>query len=418
MEIARNVEKEHKQFGFSGRFGAGLPRINDGALLFLLTMLAKRKPSPEEGGEGSKIAIVFNGSPLFSGDAGSGESNIRRWIIESDWLDAIVALPDQLFYNTGIFTYVWLVTNRKPKHRRGKVQLIDGTRHFKKMKRSLGNKRNELSEAHINEITKLYAAFKDGETCKVIIDDKERERVCSKVFDNREFGFIKLLIERPLRLNFQASPERIERLKLHSAFIDLAESKKRKDKATIKIEQKVGRELQQSILAALAKFDSSKLYTNRDTFVTDLANALEANAVKASGPIRKSIMTALSERDPTADICADSYGNPEPDPELRDTEDVEFPSDIVLPLPIGYDKEADNTALVGLVRAHCENYFSKEVQPHWTDAWIDFSKIKIGYEIPINQHFYAYEALRPLAAIEKDIKTLEGEILNMLKEVA
>jgi type I restriction enzyme M protein len=140
------VEKEHKDFGFDGRFGPGLPRINDGALLFLLHMISKRKPSPEEGGEGSKIAIVFNGSPLFTGDAGSGESNIRRWIIERDMLDAIVALPDQLFYNTGIYTYVWLVTNRKPTNRRGKVQLIDATRHFQKMKKSLGNKRNELSE--------------------------------------------------------------------------------------------------------------------------------------------------------------------------------------------------------------------------------------------------------------------------------
>jgi type I restriction enzyme M protein len=182
----------------------------------LLTMLSKRKPS-NEGEDGSKIAIVFNGSPLFTGDAGSGESNIRRWIIENDWLDAIVGLPDQMFYNTGIYTYIWLVTNRKPKHRRGKVQLIDATRHFQKMKKSLGNKRNELSEAHIDEITKLYAAFKDGQTCKVTVDDKEQERVCSKIFDNRDFGFIKLTIERPLRLNFQASPERIERLKLHPA---------------------------------------------------------------------------------------------------------------------------------------------------------------------------------------------------------
>src|SRR5262249_37609328 len=154
--------KEHKQFGFAGRFGPGLPRIDNGALLFLLTMLAKRKPSPDEGGEGSKIAIIFNGSPLFTGDAGSGESNIRRWIIENDWLDAIVALPDQLFYNTGIYTYLWLVTNRKPEHRRGKVQLINATYHFEKMERNLGNKRNELSEAQIDEITKLYAEFTDG----------------------------------------------------------------------------------------------------------------------------------------------------------------------------------------------------------------------------------------------------------------
>ncbi len=185
------VEKEYSQFGFDGRFGAGLPRINDGALLFLQTMLAKRKPSPEEKGEGSKIAIVFNGSPLFTGDAGSGESNIRRWIIENDWLDAMIALPDQLFYNTGIYTYIWIVSNRKAKHRKGRVQLIDATRHFVKMKKSLGNKRNELSNEHIEEITKLYSNFRHDAKCKVVIDGNTEERICSKIFDNRDFGFIK-----------------------------------------------------------------------------------------------------------------------------------------------------------------------------------------------------------------------------------
>jgi type I restriction enzyme M protein len=412
------VEKEHEQFGFSGRFGPGLPRINDGALLFLLTMLAKRKQSPEEGGEGSKIAIVFNGSPLFSGDAGSGESNIRRWIIENDWLDAIVALPDQLFYNTGIYTYVWLVTNRKPNHRRGKVQLIDATRHFQKMKKSLGNKRNELSEAHIAEITKLYAAFKDGQSCKVAIDDEEHEQVCSKVFDNRQFGFIKLTIERPLRLNFQASQERIERLKLYSAFIDLAESKKRKDMATIAAEQKVGRELQKDILAALAELSPTNPYINRDTFMMELTHALKAHAVKVPTPVRKAILVALSERDSNADICTDAEGNPEADPELRDTESVPLPAEIKLPLPFDYDKDANNSALVDLIRPHCEAYFAKEVQPHWPDAWIDFSKTKIGYEIPINRHFYFYQAPRQLSEIERDIKELEGEILDLLKGAA
>jgi type I restriction enzyme M protein len=206
------IEKEHETFGFEGRFGSGLPRINDGALLFLLHMISKRKPSPDEGGEGSKIAIVFNGSPLFTGDAGSGESNIRRWIIENDWLDAIVALPDQLFYNTGIYTYVWLVTSRKSPERRGKVQLIDASRHFQKMKKSLGNKRNELSEEHIKEIARLYAEFRHDAKSRFRSNSEELERVCSKIFDDRNFGYLKLTIERPLRLNFQASPERIARL--------------------------------------------------------------------------------------------------------------------------------------------------------------------------------------------------------------
>jgi type I restriction enzyme M protein len=166
------VREEHKEQGFSGRFGAGLPRINDGSLLFLQHMISKMRPAPEQGGEGSKIAIVFNGSPLFTGDAGSGESNIRRWIIENDWLDAVIALPDQMFYNTGIYTYIWLVSNKKPAHRKGKVQLIDGTRHFQKMKKSLGDKRNELSKEHIAELVRLYARYEHDATSEVMVEGK------------------------------------------------------------------------------------------------------------------------------------------------------------------------------------------------------------------------------------------------------
>lgn len=173
------VEKE-AELGFSGRFGAGLPAINDGSLPFLQHMISKMKDPPEKGGEGSKIAIVFNGSPLFSGDTGSGPSNIRRWIIENDWLDAIVALPDQLFYNTGIFTYVWLVTNRKAAERRGQVQLIDGTRFFARMRKSLNNKRNELTERHITRLTEIYGAFRDGERETVPVDSRPESRVVSQ----------------------------------------------------------------------------------------------------------------------------------------------------------------------------------------------------------------------------------------------
>lgn len=411
------VKKENADHGFNGRFGPGLPRINDGALLFLLHMIAKRKPSPDDGGEGSKIAIVFNGSPLFTGDAGGGESNIRRWIIENDWLDAIVALPDQLFYNTGIYTYVWMVTNRKPKKRRGKVQLIDATRHFQKMKKSLGNKRNELSEEHIAGITRLYAAGKHDAKAKFASNGETIERVCSKVLDNREFGYLKLTIERPLRLNFQASIERILRLKDQSAFRALAESKKRKDKAEVEAEEEAGRELQESIILALGRLNAKKLYKSRDTFEADLDKALKASEVRVATPVRKAILAALSERDPDAEICRDGSGNPEPDSELRDTESVPLPADIDLPLPIGYEDKADNTDLVALVRDHCDAYFAKEVAPHWPDAWVDYSKTKVGYEIPINRHFYVYEPPRPLADIERDIKALEGEILQMLKEV-
>ena len=415
---AKVIGKEHDDFGFDGRFGPGLPRINDGALLFLLHMISKRKPSPEERGEGSKIAIVFNGSPLFTGDAGSGESNIRRWIIENDWLDAIVALPDQLFYNTGIYTYIWLVTNRKPRERRGKVQLIDATRHYAKMKKSLGNKRNELSEEHIKEITRLYGAFDHDAKSRFQSNGDEIERVCSKIFDNRDFGFLKLTVERPLRLNFQASAERITRLKEHPAFVGLAESSKRKNKAAIAREEEEGRQLQQEILDTLSSLDAARLYKNREEFIADLDAALEAAELRVPANMRKAILAALSERDPTADICTDSKGNPEPDTDLRDNESVPLSADIELPLPIDYGKDSDNSELVDLVRAHCDAYFEKEVEPHWPDAWIDYSKTKVGYEIPINRHFYVYEAPRPLEEIEADLKKLEGEIISMLREVA
>jgi type I restriction enzyme M protein len=414
------VQKEYAQFGFEGRFGPGLPRINDGALLFLLTMLAKRNPTPEEGGEGSKIAIVFNGSPLFTGDAGSGESNIRRWIIENDWLDAIIALPDQMFYNTGIFTYIWIVTNRKAKHRRGRVQLIDATRHYVKMKKSLGNKRNELSAEQIDEITQVYASFKHGAKCKVMVEGKEEQRVCSKIFDNREFGFIKLVVERPLRLNFQASPARIARLRDQSAFAALAESKKRKNKKQIENEIEEGRAAQETIIEALGKLDQERLYLNRDKFMRALDRALEAADLRASGQVYRAILAALSERDPKADICTDSRGHPEPDPELRDTESVPLPR-ISLPLPIQYKgangKEPDNEPLIDVVKVHCDEYMDREVRPHWPDAWIDYSKTKVGYEIPISKHFYVYEPPRPLDQIEAEIKTLEEDIFAMLKQV-
>ncbi|MDX2201040.1 MAG: class I SAM-dependent DNA methyltransferase [Phycisphaerae bacterium] len=191
-----DIRKEHETLGMNGRFGAGLPRINDGSFLFLQHMLSKMKPKKDGG---TRLGIVFNGSPLFTGDAGSGESEIRRWIIENDWLEAIVALPDQLFYNTGIFTYVWILTNRKRPERRGKVQLINAVDLYRKMRKSLNNKRNEISSEQIDEVTRLYGEFAECER--------------SKVFDNADFGYRQVTIERPLRLNFQASPERIERLR-------------------------------------------------------------------------------------------------------------------------------------------------------------------------------------------------------------
>ena len=411
------VEKEFKELGFAGRFGPGTPRINDGTLLFLLHMMSKMHPSPNTGGEGSKIAIVFNGSPLFTGDAGSGESNTRRWIIENDYLDAIIALPDQLFYNTGIYTYVWLVSNRKRPERQGKIQLIDATKHFQKMRKSLGNKRNELSDEHINEITRLYAQFAHDDSSRTIIDGVSEERICSKIFDNREFGYLKITVERPLKLNFQINAERIERLKTETAFINLAESKKRKDAITIRAEIAEGERLQQTIITMLSAITADVLYKNRDEFNQVIQATIKKHGLKLAAPLKKAIFNALSERDDTADICIDNKGNPEADSELRDTELVPLPQNIPLPLPIDYDAKADNRQLLELVRSHCETYLKNEVLPHVPNAWIDHSKTKVGYEIPLNRHFYVYHPPRQLEEIEADIKKIEQEILLMLKEV-
>ncbi|MFH1859628.1 MAG: class I SAM-dependent DNA methyltransferase, partial [bacterium] len=210
-KVESDVRKEAEELGFEGRFGTGLPRISDGSLLFLQHMISKMKPVREGG---SRIAIVFNGSPLFTGDAGSGESEIRKWIIENDWLEAIVGLPDQLFYNTGIYTYFWIVTNNKPTERKGRVQLIDAREYFENMRKSLGNKRHHITDEQIDKVVDIYKSFRES--------DK------SKIFSNNDFGYYKVTVERPLQLNFQASDERIELLKKEKAFLKLAEGKKKK----------------------------------------------------------------------------------------------------------------------------------------------------------------------------------------------
>jgi len=368
--------------GFAGRFGAGLPRISDGQLLFLQHMLSRMK-EPKEGG--GRVAIVMNGSPLFTGDAGSGESEIRRWILENDWLEAIVALPDQLFYNTGISTYVWILSNRKEPRRKGKVQLIDASSCWVPMRKSLGNKRHEISADQIQQIVKTYLDCQPGEQ--------------SKIFKTTDFGYRKITIERPLRLNFQASTERLERLQQESAFINLAVSKKKEAKVKA-AEETEGCQQQQAILAALRTLPGTR-YQSRPPFEHALDAALKKAGLKVAAPVRKAILSALSERDETAEICRDAEGNPEPDPELRDTENVPLREDI---------------------RA----YFEREVKPHVPDAWVntgirddrDGEVGKVGYEINFNRYFYQYQPPRPLPEIEAEIRTLEDEIAAMLREVA
>jgi type I restriction enzyme M protein len=369
------IKREHEEQGFGGRFGAGLPRINDGSLLFLQHMISKMK-DPEEGG--TRLAIVFNGSPLFTGAAGSGESEIRRWIIENDWLEAIVALPDQLFYNTGIYTYLWIVTNRKERSRRGKIQLVDGTTFFKKMRKSLGNKRHEVCDDQRDDITRRYGTLKEGEY--------------TRIFDNEDFGYRRITVERPLRLNFAVDKERIAQLIETKAFTNLVTSRKRKDTKAAKEEIEAGRNLQEEIMTALEPLVSLGVVKDRDEFSKRLKSAFKKAGIKLPTALFKAILMALAERDETARVCTDAKGNPEPDPELRDYENVPLKEDV-------------------------EEYMKREVLPHVPDAWVDESKTKVGYEINFNRYFYKYTPPRPLEEIETDLKKIEKEIADMLAEV-
>jgi len=332
-------------------------------------------------GHQTRIAIVFNGSPLFNGDAGEGESEIRRWIIENDWLEAIIGLPNQLFYNTGIYTYIWVLTNQKDPERKGKIALIDARDLYIKMGKSLGNKRNEISPEQIEEITQLY------------LGNVATGRV--KIFKNTDFAYRKVQIERPLRLNFQITRDRITHLDEQTAFKNLAISKKKNQKEREK-EEEVGIKEQEKIKQILALI-GDKLYKSWKEFEKDLDDAFSSSGYKLKASLKKAIFNALSERDETAEIVYDNRGKPMPDQELRDHEYITYDEDIF-------------------------TYFDREVKPYAPDAWIDETytdskdgKIgRVGYEINFNRYFYVYQPPRPLEEIERDIKAIEKEILEMI----
>ena len=365
------IKSEAENMGFEGRFGAGTPRISDGQLLFLQHMISKMRDDED----GSRIGIVMNGSPLFSGGAQSGESEIRRWMLENDWVEAIVALPTDLFYNTGIQTYVWLLTNRKPSNRQGKVQLIEASdeRFWSPMGRSLGSKRREIPEHARAEIVRLYASMTTEETGGDGV---------SKIFDIAQFGYREIRVERPLRLNFCASEERIERLSDYKPFTKLTEN-------------------EQAEVAAAIREIGQEIFTNREAFLKTMNRVLKAATIKIGAPIKKSILSALSERDEEADICTDKNGNPEPDTSLRDHELVPFKED-------------------------WRDYFEREVRPFAEDAWVDESYTdfrdkevgRVGYEINFSRYFYRYQPPRSLGEIDEELKALELEIAGLLSEVA
>jgi type I restriction enzyme M protein len=365
-QVERMVKGERETLGFGGRFGAGLPAINDGSFLFLQHMISKMKPARKGG---SRVAIVFNGSPLFTGAAGSGPSEIRRWIIENDWLEAVVALPDQLFYNTGISTYFWVVTNRKSPDRRGKVQLVDARERWVKMRKSLGEKRKQISDEQIDEITRLYGAV------------EENERV--KIFRNEEFGYQRITVERPLRLRYTGGAKTCERLEASKAFAKLGEEQR---------EGLIG------LVAALGELST-----------TDRAEALAAVAAlngKLSKPEEKVLLEALAVRDPEAPAL------PEPDPELRDQENVPLPVE-----PVRFEADPSARLASEPYRRVVEEYTQAEVLPYVGDASVDHTKTKVGYELPLTRHFYKYVPPRLLEEIDAEIRSLEEEIQDLLAEV-
>ncbi|MER6249042.1 type I restriction-modification system subunit M [Streptomyces griseorubiginosus] len=372
-KVKEEVEYEHKSLGDAGRFGAGLPRINDGSLLFLQHMISKMKPVDVNGGGGSRIAIVFNGSPLFTGAAESGESNIRRWILENDWLEAIVALPDQLFYNTGISTYFWILTNRKDKDHKGKVVLLDARDQWVKMRKSLGDKRKELGDGtngrpdHIGDITRLYA-----EALQVAGDTEHPLHCKVKVFANEDFGYQRITVERPLKLRFEVTEETLAALE--------------EAKPVAKLERS------EEFVAAVRTLLGSSWTTKSVAFIALKDAVVAAGLTWPSGaPFAKAVREAVGVRDPEGEVQK-IKGAAEPDADLRDYENV----------PLGED---------------VEEYLKREVLPHVPDAWIDHTKTKIGYEIPFTRHFYVYKPPRPLAEIDAELKSLEAEIQALLGEV-
>jgi type I restriction enzyme M protein len=369
------VRKEAATKGFNGRFGAGLPRINDGSFLFLQHMISKMK-RPEEGG--SRVAIVFNGSPLFTGAAGSGESEIRRWIIENDWLEAVVALPDQLFYNTGISTYFWVVTNRKAPERRGKVQLVDAREYFVKMRKSLGEKRKQISSAQIEEVTRLYGEFAEGDKVKI--------------FPNEAFGFLRITVERPLRLRWEVTDETVAAA------------------LAAKAAQKLPEDVQVAVRELLEAHRRARFPTERE-LVKVLGSAV--SGLGLTGAAQKAVWSALAVRDEEAPVMTDRKGNPNADPELRDNENVPLPS-----VPVAFVEDPTERFATVEYRTAVADYMRDEVSPYVPDAWVDHDRTKIGYEIPLTRHFYKYVPPRPLEEIDAEIKALEDEIQRLLSEVA
>jgi type I restriction enzyme M protein len=355
------IEQEHDKLMLAGRFGAGLPRVNDGALLFLQHMMSKFEDvHPKKQKYGSRLAIVFNGSPLFTGGAGSGESDIRKWIIENDWLETIVALPERMFYNTGIGTYIWLLTNKKEKFRKGKIQLIDAREIYVSIRKNLGDKSRKIGEGmdgepdQITEIVKLYDDFKINDLVKI--------------YNNIDFGYTRVTIEQPLRLCYKMSIDR------KSRFLDILPTLL--DDLQV-IDKEIGRE---PIL------NWNEVWEKIELILNNRGSKWRANMIKT-------FRDAFTDKDINGAPVNNALGGFESDPELRNYENIPLSENI-------------------------EKFFNREVYPHLPDAWMDRTKDKIGYEINFNQYFFKYEPSRSLEDIDADLKKIEDEIMRLLDEVA
>ena len=353
------VVKEYEDQGYNGRFGPGVPRVSDGSLLFLMHLVSKMRPVSEGGG---RIGIVLNGSPLFTGGAGSGESEIRKYLLEKDLVEAIVALPKDMFYNTGIATYIWLLDNDKPKERKGKVQLIDGTNHFEKLRKNIGSKRNAVSQQNVEELVKLYDNFVETEE--------------SKIFNIEDFGYTTITVERPLRQSWALTPARIEGALDSKAFAKLPLDKT---------------DALKELLFAEAALDIESTIDLK-AFTQRIKAIVDASPVELTASQLKSFVAAFGERDENAPILEDAKGRPLPDTNLRDSENVPLSKDI-------------------------DEYVAEEIAPHVEDFWLDRSKDKVGYEIPFTRHFYKYVPPRELEEIDADLNKLIAEISALLREV-
>ncbi|MBI1293046.1 N-6 DNA methylase [bacterium] len=394
----KEVEREHDKLGWAGRFGAGLPRVNDGALLFLQHMISKFEDVDLKAQKhGSRLAIVFSGSPLFTGGAGSGESNIRKWIIENDWLEAVIALPEQMFYNAGIGTYLWIVTNRKEKARKGKIQLFDARQIYVPLRRSLGDKRREIGNGEdgkpnqIDEIVRAYGSREEWRLVEYTDANEKRtdlrilpprgpvpptppgQRVnvttISRIFDNADFGYTRVTVERPLRLRYQMT------LDDKARFLDAAPHLLDEVQA---IDKELGRE-------PLLDWNSVE---------RRIEAILKKSGARWKKPEWKLFRDVFTTTDPKAHpVLKDGRkGVFEPDSKLRDFENVSLKEDV-------------------------DEYFRREVLPHVPDAWMEREKDKVGYEINFNRHFFQFKPPRPLAEIDADLKAAEEDILRLLKEV-